>query len=94
MTIPSIAALAALAAATGWAWRAAGRKSLTGWMFAAAVGLPLGLAGLAALFVWVKAGLQWGWSACRLAPAIGILKGFPLYSAPDHGPINGWLYGP
>jgi hypothetical protein len=37
---------------------------------------------------------RWGWSACRLAPTIGLLHGYPLYSPADHGPINGWLYGP
>lgn len=37
---------------------------------------------------------RWIWSACRLAPAIGLFHGYPLYSPVDHGPINGWLYGP
>ena len=34
------------------------------------------------------------WSDARLAPTIGLWKGWPLYSPADAGPINGWLYGP
>jgi hypothetical protein len=37
---------------------------------------------------------RWPWSAARLAPTLGLVHGYPLYSAPDTGPINGWLYGP
>jgi hypothetical protein len=37
---------------------------------------------------------RWNWSACRLAPAIALFHGYPLYSAAETGPINGWLYGP
>ncbi len=37
---------------------------------------------------------RWPWSAARLAPTLGLVHGYPLYSAPDAGPINGWLYGP
>lgn len=34
------------------------------------------------------------WSEARLAPAIGMWKGWPLYSPAESGPINGWIYGP
>lgn len=37
---------------------------------------------------------RWIWSACRLAPTIGLFHGYPLYSPVEAGPINGWLYGP
>jgi hypothetical protein len=37
---------------------------------------------------------RWNWSACRLAPAIALFHGYPLYSPAETGPINGWLYGP
>jgi hypothetical protein len=52
---------------------------------------------VAVLWLYVEtAGLntRWTWSACRLAPVVGWLQGYPLYSPEDHGPINGWLYGP
>lgn len=39
-------------------------------------------------------GTRWVWSACRLAPVLAWRQGWPLYSPIDHGPINGWLYGP
>jgi hypothetical protein len=80
--------------ATGWLWRLARQRALRGFSFASATTLPFGVLALVALFTWVKMNVQWAWSACRLAPALGILRGFPLYSPPDHGPINGWLYGP
>ncbi len=37
---------------------------------------------------------RWAWSACRLAPTIGLFHGQPLYSPEHSGAINGWLYGP
>jgi hypothetical protein len=83
-----------LVIATAWAWRLAAKRSLSGVLFAATVALPLGMVSVGTLFVCVKMDLQWSWSGCRLAPALGMLKGFPLYSPADHGPINGWLYGP
>lgn len=52
---------------------------------------------LALFFVYaetVELCTRWGWSACRLAPAIGIFHGYPLYTPADSGAINGWLYGP
>jgi len=57
--------------------------------------LPVLLAAL--VFVYREAALlntYWVWSGCRLAPALGWLQGYPLYSPVDAGPVNGWLYGP
>jgi hypothetical protein len=33
-------------------------------------------------------------STYRLAPAAALTYGFPLYSPPDRGPVNGWVYPP
>ena len=75
-------------------WRVAMRRGVRGFPLVAVVTLPLGLLAVVGLFVWIKSEVQWNWSACRLAPALGLLQGFPLYSPPDHGPINDWNYGP
>ncbi|RXK53438.1 hypothetical protein ESB00_17235 [Oleiharenicola lentus] len=57
--------------------------------------LPLLLGGLAVAY-WETTALntRWTWSACRLAPTIGLFHGQPLYSPEHSGAINGWLYGP
>ncbi len=57
--------------------------------------LPL-LLGVLALAYWETTALntRWTWSACRLAPTIGLFHGQPLYSPEHSGAINGWLYGP
>jgi hypothetical protein len=83
-----------LAITSYWMMRRARREGLAGARLAAAAGLPAALLAVAGLFVWIKSSVQWAWSAARLAPALGILHGFDLYSGRDHGPINGWLYGP
>ncbi len=46
------------------------------------------------LFCTVALSTRWNWSACRLAPVLAVFRGYPLYSLPEGGPINGWLYGP
>jgi len=67
----------------------------TGPALAAEVVIPVLLLGVVfAFYETVLLNVRWGWSACRLAPTIGLFHGYPLYSAADAGPINGWLYGP
>jgi hypothetical protein len=34
------------------------------------------------------------WSGARLAPALALRVGYPLYPPVDGGPINGWIYPP
>src|SRR4051812_46691128 len=34
------------------------------------------------------------WSAARLAPAMSLRHGYPLYSPPESGPVTGWIYPP
>src|SRR4029079_8110971 len=34
------------------------------------------------------------WMGGKLAPIIGITKGYPLYQNPDTGVMTGWIYGP
>lgn len=35
-----------------------------------------------------------GWNAPRIAPAIALFDGYPLYTVPEQGPITGNIYGP
>lgn len=57
--------------------------------------LPVLLLGLAYVYFATAAlATRWPWSACRLAPALAVFHGYPLYSPAETGPINGWLYGP
>jgi hypothetical protein len=56
--------------------------------------LPIAVVTLLAVFITFKSKTQWQWTACRLAPAIGLLDGYPLYADAKADPINGWLYGP
>ena len=57
--------------------------------------LPALLLGLAYVyFETATLATRWPWSACRLAPALAVFHGYPLYSPAETGPINGWLYGP
>jgi hypothetical protein len=83
-----------LATTSVWMWQRALREGMRGSRFVAAAGLPAALLALVSLFLWIKGSVQWAWSAARLAPALGILRGYDLYSGREHGPINGWLYGP
>lgn len=76
-------------------WRSTRRPGVSRLEHAAAFVLPALLVGL--LFIYRETAYlsaRWVWSACRLAPALAWLQGYPLYSPVDHGPINGWLYGP
>ena len=34
------------------------------------------------------------WNDIRLGPSVGLLHGFPVYSSPGEGPMNGYIYGP
>jgi hypothetical protein len=85
--------LALLLAFGGWrAWR----KCPAPWPARLAEALLPPLLGVLAFVYWETAVLstRWVWSACRLAPTLGLFHGYPLYSPADSGPINGWLYGP
>lgn len=57
--------------------------------------LPLLAAGTA-LAAWAAFRLvpHWTWSAARLAAAVRLAQGFPLYSGPDDSLVTGWIYGP
>lgn len=76
-------------------WR--GRQATTQpWPERFALALLPPLLGLLVAVYWETIALntRWVWSACRLAPVIGLFHGFPLYSPEHSGAINGWLYGP
>ncbi|HEY1794217.1 MAG TPA: hypothetical protein VGG34_14975 [Opitutaceae bacterium] len=94
MTSTWLPAIAAAAIASLWIAYRARRAGLPLPEACAVAALPLGVLVLVGLSVWIKSDVQRAWSAARLAPALGILRGYPLYSPADHGPINGWLYGP
>lgn len=76
-----------------WRWT---RKNGLPWPERLAHGVLPPLLGILAAVYWETAALsiRWVWSACRLAPTIGLFHGYPLYSPAESGPINGWLYGP
>lgn len=85
-------ALVATGSGLWWGWRRPGARPAER---GACVLLPPLLVAL--LFVYTETAwlnTRWVWSACRLAPTIGLLHGYPLYSSADSGAINGWLYGP
>ncbi|HET7536463.1 MAG TPA: hypothetical protein VFJ90_08420, partial [Candidatus Didemnitutus sp.] len=85
----------AVAAGAGGSWYSLRRRDAGRWERAAAVALPVLLVAL--VYVYRETALlntRWPWSACRLAAVFGWVHGYPLYSPIDHGPINGWLYGP
>ena len=83
----------ALAIAVLWRRDRLFRQPWTGMLHDLTVPVLIGLVG----FVYYQSFLlstKWGWSACRLAPTIGLVHGYPLYSPNSGGVINGWLYGP
>lgn len=87
-----ILALVAVVSGLWWGWH---RREAAPVERGACVLLPPLLVAL--LFVYAETAwlsTRWVWSACRLAPTIGLLHGYPLYSGADSGAINGWLYGP
>jgi hypothetical protein len=77
-------------------WRGLHRRETRPWPTRLAESLLPAMLGGIAFFYWETAALstRWIWSACRLAPTIGLFHGYPLYSPEGSGPINGWLYGP
>jgi hypothetical protein len=74
------------------AWRSAGRDGLTRWMHGL---LPL-LLFATAVAAWAAFRLlpHWNWSAARLATAVRLVHGFPLYHGASDAAVNGWIYGP
>ncbi len=69
------------------------RRPLSGLILAGLLPVAVGLAAWCGIeFAQICA--RSPWSEARLAPAIGMWKGWPLFSPADSGPINGWIYGP
>jgi hypothetical protein len=94
MASPEFRVILALLLGLGvWRWT---RKSGLPWPERLLHGLLPVLLGILAAVYWETAALctRWVWSACRLAPTIGLFHGYPLYSPAESGPVNGWLYGP
>ncbi len=60
------------------------------------LGIALALAGSVALFSSAASIVFWcnPWSNGRLAPALALLRGYPLYQPPGTGPVLGLMYGP
>src|SRR5689334_4552585 len=34
------------------------------------------------------------WTEAKLAPIVGMTRGYALYQDPDNGVMTGWIYGP
>ena len=88
----ALGGVASLALGALLARRSAGQGVFTRWLHGL---LPLALFATA-VAAWAAFRLvpHWNWSAARLATAVRLVHGFPLYSGTDDAAVNGWIYGP
>ena len=88
----ALGGVASLALGALLARRPAGRDGFTRWLHGL---LPLALFATA-VAAWAAFRLvpHWNWSAARLATAVRLVHGFPLYSGTGDAAVNGWIYGP